>query len=64
MTEFEKAADLEIYVKENDYEIYWKSWDKYFVRRKIKEWNSWNKHTVLCKEEYEENDFINNKKTW
>jgi len=50
MTEFEKAIDLEIYVKDNWYEIYWNIWDRYFVRKKIKEWNDWWKHTVVCKE--------------
>ena len=61
MTEFEKAVDLEIYIKENWYEIYWKTWDKYFVKKKIKEWNSWNKHMVVCSEDIWE-DFLN--KAW
>jgi len=64
MTEFEKAIDLETYVKENDYEIYGKKGERYFIKQKTKKWKTWWKHTVLCKDEYEEKNFINNKKTW
>jgi len=36
MTEFEKAIDLETYVKENDYEIYGKKGERYFIKQKTK----------------------------